>query len=42
MLFRPSPDMGAIHRFSDPTVSEETIAMMELLRRHAKRYDLSS
>ena len=42
MVLRSSLDMNAIHSLSDPTIGEETIARMELLRRHAKSYDLIS
>lgn len=40
MVLRSSPDRGEIHSFSGPTVGEETIARMELMRRQAKSYDL--
>lgn len=42
MVLSSSPDMEAIHSFSDPTAGEEAIARLELMRRHAKSYDLIS
>ncbi len=42
MVFTSSHDMEKIHSFSDPTVDEEIMARMELMKRHAKSYDLIS
>jgi len=40
MVLRSSQDMAEIHSLSDPKVGEETMARIELIRRHAKSYDL--
>ncbi len=42
MVLMSSLDMEAIQSISNPTVDEETIARMELIRRHSRSYDLIS
>lgn len=42
MVSMSSPDMEVIKRISNPTEYEETMARMELMKRHSKSYDLIS
>jgi hypothetical protein len=42
MVLTSSPDMEMIQSISDPSLDEETMARMELIRRYSKSYDLIS
>ena len=42
MVLTSSPDMEKIQSISNPSLDEETIARMELIRRYSKSYDLIS